>query len=384
MDFEFTEQQREHQSAIERFAATLNDSVEQRDTDHAFSRELWQRCADMGLHGLLVPEKYDGQGADALTAAIALEALGYGCRDNGLIFSLNAQMWSATTPILRFGSDEQKETYLPSLVRGERIGVQAMTEPGSGSDSFSLRTRARLTDDGEGWVLDGNKTFITNAPIADFFVVFATEDASKGWSALSAFLVDAANPGVRVGKPFSKMGLHTSPMSELSFDGCRVPASALLGRRGLGMAIFNHSMNFERSFILASAVGTMRRQVETCIAYANEREQFGQPIGGFQAVSHRIVDMKLRLETAQLLLYRMAWHKSRGDKADIESAMVKLYLSEVWVANSLDQIQVHGGYGYMTESGLERDLRDAVGSRIYSGTSEIQKNLIARSLGLSP
>lgn len=380
MEFELNDEQLALQRATESFAATLNEGLDQRDTTHDFPSQAWKKCARFGIQGLVVPEEYGGQGADPLTAAIALEALGYGCRDNGLIFSLNAQMWSATAPILRFGTDEQKARYIPGMCSGDIIGVQGMTEPGTGSDSFAMTTRATACDDG--WALTGSKTFITNAPVADIFVVFATEAPGRGWSGISAFLVPRDTPGLTIGVPFQKMGLHTSPMSELVFDGCRLPASAILGTPGLGMTIFNHSMDWERSFILASAVGTMRRQLETTIRYARAREQFGQPIGKFQAVSHRIVDMKVRHQTAQLLLYHMAWRKARGERTPVETALVKLYVSEAWVANSLDQVQIHGGYGYLTESGLERDLRDAIGSRIYSGTSEIQRNLIARALGL--
>lgn len=380
MEFELNDEQLALQRATESFAATLNEGLEQRDTAHDFPSQAWRKCARFGIQGLVVPEEYGGQGADPLTAAIALEALGYGCRDNGLIFSLNAQMWSATAPILRFGTGEQKARYIPRMCSGDIIGVQGMTEPGTGSDSFAMATRATACDDG--WVLKGNKTFITNAPVADIFVVFATEAPGRGWSGISAFLVPRDTPGLTIGVPFQKMGLHTSPMSELVFDDCRLPASAILGTPGLGMTIFNHSMDWERSFILASAVGTMRRQLETTIRYARAREQFGQPIGKFQAVSHRIVDMKVRHQTAQLLLYHMAWRKARGERTPVETALVKLYVSEAWVANSLDQVQIHGGFGYLTESGLERDLRDAIGSRIYSGTSEIQRNLIARALGL--
>ena len=380
VDFQLSDEQRALQRATESFAATLNEGLEGRDSAHEFSVDGWRRCARFGMQGLVVPEKYGGQGADPLAAAVALEALGYGCRDNGLIFSLNAQMWSASAPILRFGTDEQKGRYLPGMCSGEIIGVQGMTEPGAGSDSFSMSTRATASDDG--WVLTGNKTFITNAPVADIFVIFATEDPGRGWAGLTAFLVPRDTPGLTIGSPFHKLGLHTSPMSELAFDDCRLPRSAVLGASGLGMTIFNHSMDWERSFILASAVGTMRRQLETTIRHAKAREQFGQPIGKFQAVSHRIVDMKMRHHTAQLLLYHMAWRKTRGERTPMETALVKLYVSESWVASSLDQVQIHGGYGYLTESGLERDLRDAIGSRIYSGTSEIQRNLVARTLGL--
>jgi alkylation response protein AidB-like acyl-CoA dehydrogenase len=381
MDFQLTEDQERFRAEIIAFAKReLNEDLIRRDADAAFSPEAWKKCAALGIQGLPVPEEYGGTGADALTVMLALEALGYGCLDNGLIFSLNAQMWSCEIPIARFGTEEQKRRYLPGLCDGSVVGVQCMTEPESGSDAFSLRTRS--TPRNGTYVLKGTKTFITNAPIADVFVVFATTDPEKGFAGLSAFLVDRDMPGVSVGAPFHKMGLRTSPMSEVILDDCEVPRENVLGRPGAGMAIFNSSMDWERSCILAGAIGSMERQLERSIEYARQRKQFGQPIGKFQAVSHRIVEMKVRLETARLLLYRLGWRKSQGKSSPMESAMVKLHVSECLVASSLDALQIHGGYGYMTETELEREVRDAVGSRIYSGTSDIQRNIVASYLGL--
>jgi alkylation response protein AidB-like acyl-CoA dehydrogenase len=381
VEFTLTDDQRRLRDAVVRFSTEeLNDDLIQRDAESAFSLEAWKKCAAVGLQGLSVPEEYGGASADALTIIVAMEALGYGCRDNGLIFSLNAQMWSCETPIARFGSEEQKRRYLPGLCDGSLIGVQCMTEPGSGSDAFSMRATGRRTDGG--FVLNGTKTFITNAPVADVFVVFVSTDPAKGFAGVSAFLVDRDMYGVTVGAPFHKMGLRTSPMSEVVFTGCEVTSSALLGPEGAGAAIFNHSMDWERSCILASAVGTMQRQLERAIAYAKERKQFGQPIGKFEAVSHRIAEMKLRLETSRLLMYRLGWLKQNGKPAPLDSALVKLHLSESFLRSSLDTLQIHGGYGYMTESEIEREVRDAVASSIYSGTSDIQRNLIAAHLGL--
>ncbi|MGH9053438.1 MAG: acyl-CoA dehydrogenase family protein [Acidimicrobiia bacterium] len=381
MDFEWTEEQRSFRQAVVEFAEReLNKDLLQRDAEGTFHRETWRRCADFGIQGLPVPEEYGGQGADPLTTMLAMEALGYGCRDNGLIFSLNAHMWSCEIPILRFGSEEQRRRYLPGLCDGSLIGVQGMSEPASGSDAFSLSTLVRPTD--EGYLLNGSKTFITNAPVADLFVVFASTDRSKGAFGISAFLLERDTPGLVVGQPFHKMGLRTSPMSELVLSDCRIPSDSLLGPAGAGMAIFNHSMDWERGCILAGSVGTMQRQLEQAVAYARERRQFGQPIGKFQAVAHRLVDMKVRLEAGRLLLYHLGWLKAQGKPTTTESAMVKLFLSESFVQSSLDAIQVHGGYGYMSESEIERDLRDAIAARIYSGTSEVQKNLIARGMGL--
>ena len=383
MDLSWTEEQLGLRDAIVRFAQKeLNKDMIARDAEGRFSRELWVKCAEVGLQGMPLPEQYGGQGADPLTTIMALEALGYGCSDNGLIFAINAHMWSAEMPLLRFGTEEQKQRYLPGMCDGTLIGVQGMTEPGSGSDAFGLKTTAESR--GDSYVLNGTKTFITNAPVADVFVIFASTDPKAGALGISAFLVDTGTPGLEVGKPFSKMGLRTSPMSELFFDDCVLPAERMLGKSGNGMAIFNHSIDWERGFILAAAVGTMQRQLETVIQHAKTREQFGQPIGKFQAVSHRIVDMKMRLEAARSFLHQVGWAKLQAEGANtpIESALAKLYISEAWVQSSLDTLQILGGYGYMTETEVERDIRDALASRIYSGTSDIQRNIIAGRLGL--
>jgi alkylation response protein AidB-like acyl-CoA dehydrogenase len=382
MDFTFTEEQVQLRHAVRAFARNeLGGNVTTRDAAQEFRRDLWEHCARFGIPGLPIPAAYGGQGADPITTMLALETLGEHCRDNGLLFSLNAHMWSAAMPILRFGSDGQRDRYLPSLCDGRFIGVQAMTEPGSGSDAFGMRTVAR--QDGDHYVLNGSKTFITNAPVADLFVVFASTDPALGALGISAFLVDRATPGLSVGAPFDKMGLRTSPMSELAFTDCKVSCENMLGKPGNGMAIFNHSIDWERACILATAVGTMQRQVDEAVEYANERTQFGQPIAKFQAVSHRVADMHVRVEAARMLLYKAGWAKQQGRRTPaIESSVAKLFISEAWVQNSLDALQVRGGYGYMTESEVERDVRDAIASRIYSGTSDIQRTLIAAALGL--
>jgi alkylation response protein AidB-like acyl-CoA dehydrogenase len=376
VDFSWTPEQQTYHASVVQFAEReLNDDVVARDDHHEFSPEAWKKCAAFGIQGLPIPEEYGGGGADPLTVALAMEGLGYGCHDNGLIFSLNAQMWSCEMPILIFGSADQKRRYLPGLCDGSLVGVQAMTEPGSGSDAFGLTTSA--VPQGEHFVLNGTKTFVTNAPIADLFVVFAATDSGKGLAGISAFVVDRQTPGVTVGKPFKKMGLHTSPMSEVLLTDCRVSADDVLGKPGNGAMVFNTSMDWERSLILASALGTMQRQLDVSVAYARERKQFGQPIGKNQAVAHKLVEMKLRLKTARLLIYEVAWLKSKGKATMAESALAKLYLSQNFLASSLDALSIHGGYGYMVELGLERDVRDAVASQIYSGTSDIQRNIAA-------
>lgn len=381
MDFSWTSEQISFKDAIVEFAqGTLNRDLSDRDRRGQFSRENWEKCAEMGVLGLALPEEYGGTNQDVLTTMLVMEGLGYGCRDNGLVFALNAQMWSVQHPILKFGTAEQKQKYLPALCRGELIAAHGMTEPDSGSDAFSLRTRAEKRDGT--YVLNGSKTFVTSAPIADLAVVFATTDPKiKRWG-ISAFLVERGTPGFTVSRSMDKMGLRTAPVGELILQDCVIPEANRLGPEGAGVSVFNSSMEWERSCILASHVGAMERQLEESVRYARERRQFDQPIGKFQSVANRVVDMKVRLETARLILYKVAWLKSQGRPADMEAAIAKLYLSECFVSSSLDAIRVHGGYGYMTESEVERDLRDAIGGTIYSGTSDIQRVIIAGWLGL--
>ena len=381
MDFDLTEEQRAFRGEVIRFAQReLGEDIVGRDAAGVFDAKAWQRCAEFGILGLPIPKEYGGQGADALTVMLAMEALGYGCADNGLLFSMNAQMWACEIPILKFGTEEQKNRYLPGLCDGSIMAAHGMSEPGSGSDAFSLSTRAELK--GDAYVLNGSKTFVTNAPVADVFIAFATTDRSLGFAGLCAFLIDRDTPGFEVGEPLHKMGLRTSPMGELFFNDCEIPASNLLGKRGGGMALFNASMEWERGVILACTVGSMERQLERSIAYARERKQYGQAIGKFQAVSHKIVDMKLRLETSRLLLYRLGWLMGKGKATKLDSALTKLHLSESFLASGIDTLQIHGGYGFMTEYEIEREVRDAFGSRLYSGTSDIQRNIAALVLGL--
>ena len=377
MDFDWSQEQIDFREAVIGFV-----KADLADSEHSLEglRAAWKKCADFGIQGLAVAPEYGGTGASYLTVVAALEALGYACTDNGLIFSLNAHMWACQHPIARFGNEEQKTRYLPGLCDGSLIGAHAMSEPGAGSDAFALRTTATL--DGDSYRLNGSKTFVTNAPVAEVFVAFARTPGTTGFSGLSGFIVEKGMPGLRVSAPMTKMGLHTSPMGEVFFDDCVVPAANLLGRPGLGMPIFTAAMELERSMILASTIGSMERTLERTLAYARERRQFDQPIGKFQAVSHPLVDMKLRLETSRLLLYRLAWLLDQGRPAGLDSALVKLQLAEAYVATSLEALQLHGGYGYMAETGLEQEVRDALAARLYSGTSEIQRNLAARHLGL--
>jgi alkylation response protein AidB-like acyl-CoA dehydrogenase len=382
MEFSLSAEQKMLRENIVRFSRdVLNDGAAERDRDQRFSRDLWRKCGEIGIQGLPVPEQYGGSGVDPLTCAIALEALGYGCHDGGLVFSLCAHLLSCVVPIWQHGNEAQKKRFLPGLVNGTLIGVHAITEPDSGSDAFALRTKARR--DNGGFRIHGTKTFISNGPVADVVIVFAMTDSDKGYhGGVTAFLVESGTRGFTAGPKFDKMGLRTSPIGELVFEDVYVPAEAVLGGVGVGAALFSSSMDWERICLFASHVGTMERLLETSIAYARTRSQFKQMIGKFQAVGHRIADMKVQLEAARLLTYQAAWRLGNTRNASLDAAIAKLFVSESLVQTALATIQVHGGNGFMTEFQVERALRDAMGSTIYSGTSEMQRNIIARWLGL--
>ncbi|MCC6653016.1 MAG: acyl-CoA dehydrogenase family protein [Candidatus Eisenbacteria bacterium] len=382
MDFELSPEQKELRAAVRAFAReALNDDLEARDHEGAFPRDCWRKCADFGLLGLPVPAEYGGQGEDLITTTIAMEALGWGCRDNGLVFSLNAQMWAVQMPIVHYGTEEQKKRWLPGLVSGEFVGAHAITEPGAGSDVMSLTSRCEARDGG--YVLNGQKTFATNAPVADLALAFAYlsrgDDKPK---ALTAFLIPRDTPGVTFGKPIPKMGLRTSPMGEVIFEDCFVPESARLGPEGAGMRIFNSAMEWERACIFAGHLGAMERLLDDCVRYTRKRRQFGQPIAKFESVQGKLADMKVAIEAGRYLLYRVGWLAGQGKSAVMEAAIAKLFVSEAHSRAALDALQIHGGYGYMKEYPIEREVRDALSGTLYSGTSEIQRKIIASCLGL--
>lgn len=381
MDLELTEQQQELQKAAIEFArAELADGMIQRDRDEIFLRDLWAKCAGFGVQGLPIPAEYGGMGLGISEVIAVMEGLGYGALDHGLLFSINAHLWTNSLPILVFGTEEQRKKYLPRLCNGEWIGANAASEPEAGSDVFAMRTRADRR--GDSYILNGTKTFVSNAPVADLFAAYATVDPALGPMGVTGFLVERGTPGLTIGKKMEKMGLRTSPMAEISFDNCEVPVANRLGREGRGVTVFESSMEWERGCILANYLGLMKRQLEKCVKHVRSRKQFGKPIGKFQSVANRVVNMKVRLDTCRPLVYRIGALKEKGKSAMMEAAVAKLYVSESLVASCQDALQIHGGYGYMVEQGIERELRDALGSTLYSGTTEIQRNIIAKCLGL--
>jgi len=307
-----------------------------------------------------------------------MEGLGRGSEDMGLSLALAAHLVICEIPIWQYGTEEQKKKFLPALCSGERIGAYGLTEPEAGSDAFALRTTA--VRDGDAYVLDGQKTFITNGPIADVVLVFATVDRALGPRGITAFIVETDTPGFQVVRELDKMGLRTSPTGELAFEEMRVPVENRLGAEGEGAGMLKGSLEWERACLLGSSIGMMERQLEQCVRYARERKQFGRPILEFQGISHKLADMKVRLEAARNMVYRVAWKKEQGEEAMMDAAIAKLFISEARVQNSLEAIQIHGGNGYMREYGVERQLRDVLAGTIGAGSSEIQRNTIAKLL----
>jgi alkylation response protein AidB-like acyl-CoA dehydrogenase len=382
MEFLWSDEQLALQERVIAFAREEldNGGASERDRQGEFPRQAWRKCGHFGIQGMNVPREYGGQGQDLLTATLVMEAMGYACRDNGLSFGLSAQMWSVQPAILHFGSEAQKQRYLPGLCQGELIGCYGMTEPEAGSDAYSLRTQADKCENG--YLLNGEKTLITFSPIADFALVFASTNPTLRKWGLTLFVVERGTEGLSFLPVKDKMGLRSMPIGQIKLENCFVPEENRIGPEGAGASIFNSSQEWERALILANQIGSMEYQLEDCIRYAKERVQFGQPIGKFQAVSHRIAEMKLRLETARLLTYKAAWLKQMNRPAMLEAALANLHLSESYLQSSLDAVRIHGGRGYLTENEVERNLRDAVGGVVYGGTSDIQRNIVARLLGL--
>lgn len=382
MDFSFTAEQEAIRSRMNQFARShLTESTQSVSAGAVFDRLLWDRCAEEGILRMMVAKEFSGTDpVDPLTALIAMEGLGYGCTDNGLPFAINANIWTIQLPIQSLGTADQKRQFLPKLCSGEWIGCHAMTEPQSGSDAFSMQTSATRCDGG--YRLNGQKCMISLAPASDLIVLFATVNPQAGRWGVTTFLVPTASEGIEVSAPTAKMGLQTVPMGTITFTDCFVPESFRLGPEGAGASIAQHGLEFERCGIFSSMLGRMERQLDNSIAYANSRRQSGRSIGTNQSVSNRIADMKVRLETARLLAYKLAWLLTQGKPATTESAMLKLVLGEDFLASGIDAMRIYGGHGYLVENGLERDVRDALGGVLYAGTSDIQRNIIAGMLGV--
>jgi alkylation response protein AidB-like acyl-CoA dehydrogenase len=345
-----------------------------------FSPEKWEVVRRGGLTRLPFASRWGGLGEDLPGTMRVFEALGHGCRDGGLRFALCTHVVSAGVPLQRFGSPALQDRYLRSLCDGRTIGAHAISEPTGGSDALAMRTTAERH--AGGYVLNGVKAFVTNGPIAGVLVVYARTSAQAGPFGITAFLVPSDIPGVHVGEPLPKMGLHGAPLSTLTLDHCEVPDTNVIGRPGSGYLVLDYVMTWEILCTFAATVGVMQHRLERCIEHARTRQQFGQPIGAFQAISNKIVDMKVAVDTARGWLYETARRVTADNDVTTHLAIAKLVASEADVASALAAVQIFGASGYIAATGLEADLRDAVAGTIYSGTSEIQRSKIARTLGL--
>jgi len=379
VEFGWTDDQRRRRQQAEAFAsARLVGEMRERDRDAVFARPLWDACAEFGLQRMLVPPDCGGSGEDLLTAIAAFEGIGYGGRDNGLLFSIAAHCATCEGPIGAFGTEAQQRAWLPGLAEGRLIGATGITEAESGSSALDLATSA--VRDGDEWVLRGIKTFVTNAPVADLFIIYAR--TGSGFGGISCFLVPRDTPRLTVGPAIEKMGLRTSPIAPVHLDECRVPSTNVVGGVGSGSLIFSQTIEVERLLVMAPAIGVMERLLERSIAHARQRKVGATVIGKHQAVAHRIADMELQIEGARLLLYRAAWQRMRHGNAARESALAKLAVSEAYVEVCRSAMQIFGGYGYTVECEIERELRDALAATLYVGTSEIQRNLVAGLKGV--
>ncbi|MGA9159376.1 MAG: acyl-CoA dehydrogenase family protein [Actinomycetota bacterium] len=379
MDFDLTPEQDELRAAVRAFAEeVVAPAAAGADEREEFPTEIVERAAQMGLFGIPFPEEVGGQGGDLLSFCLCLEEIGR--YDSSLAITLEAAVGLAANPVHRFGTEEQQQRWLVPMARGEAIGAFALTEPGGGSDARAIRTTARL--DGEEWVIDGSKAFITNSgtPLTSVVIVAAHDETDAG--DVSTIVVPVGTPGVAVGPSYRKVGWRASDTHEVAFAGCRVPADHLLGERGRGYAQFLETLADGRVAIAALSVGLARGCLEESVRYAGEREAFGRPIGAFEALQFKIADMQVGVETARLAYQRAAWLRDHGRPFATEASIAKLYASEVAVTSARDAVQVHGGYGYVEDFPVARFYRDAKVLEIGEGTSEIQRVLIARSVGL--
>ncbi|NNF53744.1 MAG: acyl-CoA dehydrogenase [Acidimicrobiales bacterium] len=344
-----------------------------------FDQVRWLKCAEFGVQGLMIPTEYGGAGRSAVEGALTFEGLGLGTSDNGFVFALSSQSFAMQRALVTAGSEEQRRHWLPKLAAGSAIGCFAMSEPEAGSDTGAITTTATLNPDGT-YSLNGAKAWVTLSPVADVIVVFATTDPSKGHWGITAFILETDRAGISVGPLQPKMGLNTCPFAEVTFTDCRVGGTDLLGNVGAGGSVFSGAVEAERAFLYAAQMGSMERVINLSIQRARSRQAYGQPIGKFQGISHKIAEMKLRHESARLLIYKAAELYDRGGSMTMAGALAKLQTSEMAVQSALDAMRIHGAAGYTSEAGVEAELRDAIGGLSYSGTSEIARNLIARML----
>lgn len=360
-----------------RFASeALVPNAAEWDRNRTFPREAVRQMGELGLMGMLVPQEYDGPGMDHVSMAVALEEIAAGDGATSTIMSVQNSV--VCMPLLKFGTDLQKDTWLRPLARGEKLGAFCLTEPHAGSDAAALRSRATRTADG--WRLDGVKQFITNGANADVAIVFAVTDPAAGKRGISAFVVPTNTPGYRVARVEAKLGQRASDTAQIALEACEIPADHLLGEEGAGYRIALSNLEGGRIGIAAQAVGMARAALAAAAKYANEREAFGQPISGHQAVSFRLADMATRVEVARQMVLHAAALRDAGQPCLREASMAKLFASEMAEQVCSDAIQIHGGYGYVEDFPVERIYRDVRVCQIYEGTSDVQRLVIARQL----
>ena len=376
-DLTLTEEQEQVQRIARDFATErVLPRAAEIDEQEKIPRELVTEMGNLGFMGAYVPELYGGSGLDVLSYVLVLEEVNRACASTGVLLCSHVSL--AVDPILHFGSDAQKKRYLPALANGSKIGCFALSEPASGSDAAAMRTSARR--DGDGWVLNGTKNFITNGSIGDLAVVFAQTDPSLRGKGIAAFLVEKATPGFSVGKLERKLGIRGSDTAQLVFQDCRVPAANLLGEVGEGFKIALSTLDGGRISIAAQAVGIARACLEDSLAYAKQREAFGKKIADFQAIQWMLADMATEIDAARLLTWRAAALKDAGEDHIMAAAEAKLFASDIAVKAARDCVQIFGGYGYLKDFPAERHYRDAKITEIYEGTSEIMKLVIAEEM----
>lgn len=382
MYFDLDDEQQAFVDTVKEFAAKeIAPGAAERDKAGVWFREGWRQMAKLGLLGLQFPEAYGGSGADILTTAAAFQAFTAGGADAGIALSWVAHSVLAGTPLWLFGTELQKQKYLRPIATGEWIAGYGLTEPAAGSDAASLETTAVLR--GDHWVLNGSKMFITNAPVGDVFVVFASEDRALRSKGITCFIVERGFPGFSTGRELDKMGNRTSPTGELIFQDCEVPAENTLGQRCQGFEIAKVALEWERFLMMAHAVGTMQAILADSLRYAAERRQFGRPILEQPAIQSKVADMYVNATAGELFVRRVAWLKDQAPAeaaTPLESSTCKIFCSAAVVKTALDGVQVHGGYGYMRDSAVERNMRDAKLAEIGGGTSEIQHQVVGRAV----
>jgi len=377
VDFHLSAEQIEIQQTVRKFARNeIAPLAEELDRDERFPLGLVKKMGEMGLLGLMIPEQYGGTGAGVVTSCVVGEEVSYACASAAFVYGASAVLCAHN--LARNCSEEQKKKYLPALASGEKLGAMAMTEPDAGSDVLSMRTSAEKRD-GE-YILNGTKTFITNGPIADIILVYARTDKNAGPRGISAFIVENAFPGFSVGKEFKKMGMRGSPTSELFFEDCRVPAENLIGHENGGLKILMSGLDVERVLMGCLGVGIAQAAFDASVKYAKERVQFGQPLITFEMIGEMLANMSTDIEAARLLTLKAAALCDEGVRATVEASHAKLFSAEAAMRTTTNAVQIHGGYGYMQEFGVERLMRDAKILAIGGGTSQVQQLIIMREL----